>query len=71
LDVVIPEKYCFAAEVGLSGELRNVPRVEQRIQEAEKLGFTTLVVAQKSKIPTSKLKVIALDNVRGLVELLF
>ena len=71
LDVVIPEKYCFAAEVGLSGELRNVPRVEQRIQEAEKLGFTTLVVAQKSKLPTSKLKVIALDNIRGLVELLF
>ncbi len=71
LDVVIPEKFCFAAEVGLSGELRNVPRVEQRIQEAEKLGFTTLVVAQKSKLPTSKLKVIALDNIRGLVELLF
>ena len=71
LDVAIPEKYCFAAEVGLSGELRNVPRVEQRIQEAEKLGFTTLVVAQKSKLPTSKLKVIALDNIRGLVELLF
>ena len=55
----------------VSGELRNVPRVEQRIQEAEKLGFTTLVVAQKSKLPTSKLKVIALDNIRGLVELLF
>jgi len=71
LDVVIPEKYCFAAEVGLSGELRNVPRVEQRIQEAEKLGFTTLVLAQKSKLPTSKLKVIELDNIRGLVELLF
>jgi len=71
LDVVIPEKFCFAAEVGLSGELRNVPRVEQRIQEAEKLGFTTLVVAQKSKLPTSKLKVIALDNIHGLVELLF
>ena len=71
LDVVIPEKYCFAAEVGLSGELRNVPRVEQRMQEAEKLGFKTIIVAQKSKLPTSKLEVIALDNIRGLVELLF
>ena len=48
-----------------------VPRLEQRIQEAEKLGFKTLIVAQKSKIPTSKLEVIALDNIRGLVELLF
>lgn len=71
LDVAIPEKYCFAAEVGLSGELRNVPRIEQRIQEAEKLGFTTLVVAQKNTMPASKLKVIALDNIRDLVELLF
>jgi len=71
LDVVIPEKYSFAAEVGLSGELRNVSRVEQRIKEAEKLGFTTLVVAQKSKLPNSKIKVIALDNIRELVELLF
>ena len=41
------------------------------MQEAEKLGFKTLIVAQKSKLPTSKLEVIALDNIRGLVELLF
>ena len=38
---------------------------------AEKLGFKTLIVAQKSKLPASKLEVIALDNIRGLVELLF
>ena len=32
-------KICFAAEVGLSGEIRAVNRIEQRISEAEKLGF--------------------------------
>ena len=38
-DSCIPENYCFTAEVGLSGELRAVRRVEPRISEAEKLGF--------------------------------
>ena len=38
-DIPIPAKYCFAGEVGLSGEIRPVNRVEQRISEAEKLGF--------------------------------
>jgi len=36
-DIVLNEKYCFAAEVGLSGEIRPVQRLEQRITEAEKL----------------------------------
>ena len=39
LDSYIDHKYCFAAEVGLSGEIRPVNRMEQRIHEAEKLGF--------------------------------
>ena len=71
LDVAIPEGYAFAAEIGLSGELRNVARMEQRIQEAEKLGFQTLVVAQKTKTTSSKIKVVPLDNIRSLVDLLF
>ena len=71
LDVAIAEGYAFAAEIGLSGELRNVARMEQRIQEAEKLGFHTLVVAQKTKTTSSKIKVVPLDNIRSLVDLLF
>lgn len=39
LDIYIDHKFCFAAEVGLSGEIRPVNRIEQRIREAEKLGF--------------------------------
>jgi DNA repair protein RadA/Sms len=38
-DVAVPSNICFSAEVGLSGEIRAVNRIEQRIQEAERLGF--------------------------------
>lgn len=38
-DIAVPSHICFAAEVGLSGEIRAVNRIEQRIQEAERLGF--------------------------------
>jgi DNA repair protein RadA/Sms len=41
---------CFAGEVGLSGEIRPVNRIEQRIQEAEKLGFSTIFVSKYNKI---------------------
>jgi DNA repair protein RadA/Sms len=49
-DIAIGEGYCFAGEVGLSGEIRPVNRVDQRIQEAEKLGFTTIFVSKYNKI---------------------
>lgn len=49
-DIPIGEGYCFAGEVGLSGEIRPVNRVDQRIQEAEKLGFTTIFVSKYNKI---------------------
>jgi DNA repair protein RadA/Sms len=39
-------KYCFAAEVGLSGEIRPVGRIEQRIGEAEKLGFEHMIISR-------------------------
>ena len=38
-DVSVPNDVCFAGEVGLSGEIRAVSRIEQRIQEADRLGF--------------------------------
>lgn len=53
-DVAIPKDYCFAAEVGLSGEIRPVQRVEQRILEAEKLGFSTIFVSKYNKIALKK-----------------
>jgi DNA repair protein RadA/Sms len=51
-DVPLAQDLCFAGEVGLSGEIRAVNRVEQRIAEAEKLGFQKIIVSkynQKSK----------------------
>lgn len=43
-DLVIPHKICLTGEVGLSGEIRPVGRIEQRVTEAEKLGFESIVV---------------------------
>ncbi|MEO6133859.1 MAG: DNA repair protein RadA [Ginsengibacter sp.] len=45
-DVAIPMLTCFAGEVGLSGEIRAVNRIEQRIAEAEKLGFEKIIVSK-------------------------
>jgi DNA repair protein RadA/Sms len=45
-DLPIPGKTCFAAEVGLSGEIRPVNRIEQRITEAEKLGFSRIFISR-------------------------
>ena len=44
-DISIPEEYCSAAEVG-SGEIRPVSRIDQRIKEAEKLGFSKIFVSK-------------------------
>lgn len=49
-DIPVGKNYCFAGEVGLSGEIRPVNRVEQRILEAEKLGFSTIIVSKYNKI---------------------
>lgn len=56
-DVTIPQDYCFAAEVGLAGEIRPVNRIEQRILEAEKLGFEAILVSKFAKINESKYKI--------------
>ena len=50
VDIAIKDNDCFAAEVGLSGEIRPVNRCEQRIQEAEKLGFERIFISKYNKI---------------------
>jgi DNA repair protein RadA/Sms len=50
-DIPIPFKTCFAGELGLSGEIRAVNRVEQRIAEAQKLGFEQIFIS-KYNLPT-------------------
>jgi DNA repair protein RadA/Sms len=64
---------CFAAEVGLAGEVRSVTRVEQRILEAEKLGFTSIVISKYSKLPKQNyaINIIKVAKVHDLVKHLF
>jgi len=49
-DLAISPSVCFAAEVGLAGEIRPVSKIDQRILEAEKLGYTTIVASKYNKI---------------------
>lgn len=49
-DIPVGKDFCFAGEVGLSGEIRPVNRVDQRILEAEKLGFATIFVSKYNKV---------------------
>lgn len=53
-DIPIDKGFCFAGEVGLSGEIRPVNRIDQRIQEAEKLGFSVIFVSKYNKISIKK-----------------
>jgi DNA repair protein RadA/Sms len=49
LDFAIPKNVCFAGEIGLSGEIRPVTRIEQRISEAEKLGMKQIFISRHTK----------------------
>jgi DNA repair protein RadA/Sms len=48
-DISVSDKICFAAEIGLGGELRAVNRIDQRISEAEKLGFEEIYISRFNK----------------------
>ncbi|HMI79676.1 MAG TPA: DNA repair protein RadA [Ferruginibacter sp.] len=74
-DVPVNHQYCFAGEVGLSGEIRAVNRIEQRIAEAEKLGFEKIIVSKYNSKSLGKLKfnieVVPLGKVEELYQYLF
>jgi DNA repair protein RadA/Sms len=53
-DIPIPFKTCFAGEIGLSGEIRAVNRIEQRIAEAQKLGFEQIFISKYNMPSASK-----------------
>lgn len=59
VDIAIPHGVCMSGEVGLSGEIRSVTRVEQRILEAEKLGMNTIIIPRNNLkgIDTSRLRI--------------
>ncbi|MEO9512373.1 MAG: DNA repair protein RadA [Flavobacteriaceae bacterium] len=72
-DIPIAKGFCFAAEVGLAGEIRPVQRVDQRILEAEKLGFTTIYVSKSNKIglKNTSIKVQLVSKIEDMVKSLF
>jgi DNA repair protein RadA/Sms len=72
-DSPISQKICFAAEIGLSGEIRPISKIDQRIQEAEKLGFESIVISKYSKLSVDKkfIRVDKLSKVESLVNFLF
>ena len=71
-DMAIPNDFCFAAEVGLSGEIRPVQRIEQRILEAEKLGFSTIFVSKYNKLTlkNTSIKVQLISKIEDLINFL-
>ena len=73
-EIAVSGKICFAAEIGLGGELRAVNRAEQRISEAEKLGFEEIYISKFNKLARNgrqKIKVNAFSKLPEVLESLF
>ena len=74
-DKPLPQNICFAGEIGLNGEIRAVNRIEQRIAEAEKLGFEKIIISPFNKKALNKsnfkIEVTAVGKVDELYRLLF
>jgi len=75
-DIPVSHRYCFAGEVGLSGEIRPVNRIEQRIREAEKLGFEKIFCSRYKMKPFEKgrfdgIEIIPVGKVEEVFALLF
>src|SRR6195256_3792648 len=74
-DVTIPHHICFSGEVGLSGEIRAVNRIDQRIAEAEKLGFEKIILSKYNQKGLARQKfgieVITMGRVEEVYKFLF
>ena len=70
IDLEIPKEMAFAAEIGLSGEVRPASRTEQRVSEAAMLGFKTVVVSKYAKSPLLdkyKIDIVYLSKVEEII----
>jgi len=74
-DIPINKNICFAAEVGLSGEVRSVSRIDQRIQESARLGFKQIIISKYhkkiKKDSYEQIEVIGIGKVEELMSILF
>lgn len=75
LDLALPEGVCLTGEVGLSGEVRPVSRIEQRILEAERIGFRAIIIPnsnfQNISNQNHKIRVIGAETVEEAFRMLF
>jgi len=75
VDIAIPSRICMAGEVGLSGEVRPVARIEQRIREAEKLGMETIIIPRYNlkgiDVSGMNIKIIEVSKVEETFRALF
>jgi len=75
LDIAIEREICMAGEVGLSGEIRPVNRIEQRILEAEKLGFHTIIIPHNNlkgfDFKKAQIKIVSVKKVEEAFRQLF
>lgn len=74
-DIAIDNKTCFAGELGLSGEVRPVARIAQRIAEADKLGFNRIFLSKYNmkglRTDDYAIKIIPISKIEEMFQLLF
>lgn len=72
-DESIPQNFCFAAEVGLAGEIRPISRIDQRIKEAEKLGYKKIFVSKYNKFEkrNNSIQIINVSKIEDIFKHLF
>lgn len=72
-DTPLDNRTCLAGEIGLSGEIRAVNRIENRIAEAEKLGYKQIIISKYNKFTTQslKIKIIQCGKIEEVFKLLF
>ena len=75
LDIAMDKEFCLAGEVGLSGEIRPVNRLEQRILEAQKLGFNKIIIPKASSssldLKRFKMEIFQVSKVEEAFKILF
>ena len=72
-DIALDTLTCFAGEIGLSGEIRAVNRIESRIAEAEKLGYKQIIISKYNKFSPKgfKIEIVQFGKIEEVFRLLF
>ena len=72
-DIAINQKFAFAAEIGLSGEIRPISQIERRVSEAEKLGFERIYISRFCSVENKKrnIKIVKVSTIPEIVKDIF